>query len=83
MARSTEFSSLTREAFSKKLIDTVSSGKKKLEPYNPNACRNRLPLADSKIPFKNSSTISFGDRMLFYFCNSKIRTANKKLYVST
>ena len=57
MARSTEFSTLNREAFSQKVIDTVSSGKKKLTPYNPNANRNRLPEVNLKIPLKNASAI--------------------------
>lgn len=37
------------------------TGKKALEPYHPNAKRNRLPTDDFKIPYKNSSSIQLGE----------------------
>ena len=68
-----ETASMAAEHF--KVRDNLHCGmiKKPLQPYHPNAFRNRLPQPTVVMPYKNSSQIVIGDRS----------TYNKKQFVST
>ena len=68
-----ETTSMAAEQF--KVRDNLHAGmvKKPLQPYHPNAFRNRLPQPTVVMPYKNSSQIVIGDRS----------TYNKKQFVSS
>ena len=48
--------------FQKPLEQYTGAPKKRLEPYNPNSMRSRLPQAQAVMPYKNYSRIELGDQ---------------------
>ena len=55
MNKSSETMSISRKTYQSKITDHCGMAKKPLEKYQPNAYRNRLPVATVVMPYKNSS----------------------------